>query len=62
MESCCPKYAGGEHRQGIASQHEKENTMNRSRRVEFDWRDPLLLEDVLSEEERMVHDLSLIHI
>ena len=56
MESCCPKYAGGEHRQGIASQHEKENTMNRSRRVEFDWRDPLLLEDVLSEEERMVHD------
>ena len=30
--------------------------MNHSTRVEFDWRDPLLLERVLSEEERLVRE------
>ena len=30
--------------------------MNNSTRVEFDWRDPLLLERALSEEERLVRE------
>ena len=28
----------------------------------FDWRDPLLFDDLLDEEERLIQDLSLIHI
>lgn len=31
-------------------------------KASFNWEDPLLLDQQLTEEERMVRDLSLIHI
>jgi glutaryl-CoA dehydrogenase len=34
----------------------KDSTMSQSARAQFDWEDPLLLEDQLSEEERLVRD------